>query len=145
MNAHPVPNLPTSRPPINGPTSVIANGRTNSPSAFASTSIASGTMLGTIEVNAGPKIACPTPYTTTKPISLGIVSWSASERNPTAPIAKNRIASPAIMRRRRSTRSESVPLASNRNTWGNDHAIPTAASAVGVFDSSMTCKAIATM
>ena len=49
MNAHPAPTLPTSRPPISGPTSVMANGRTNCPSEFASTSSSAGTMLGTID------------------------------------------------------------------------------------------------
>ena len=57
MNAHPAPTLPTSRPPINGPTSVMANGRTNCPSEFASTSSSAGTMLGTIDENAGPNSA----------------------------------------------------------------------------------------
>ena len=57
MNAHPAPTLPTNRPPINGPTSVMANGRTNCPREFASTSSSAGTMLGTIDENAGPNSA----------------------------------------------------------------------------------------
>lgn len=57
MNAHPVPTLPTRNPPMSGPTSVMAIGRTNCPSEFASTSRSGGTMLGTIDENAGPKRA----------------------------------------------------------------------------------------
>ena len=57
MNAHPAPTLPTRNPPITGPTSVMAIGRTNCPSELASTRRSGGTMLGTIDENAGPKTA----------------------------------------------------------------------------------------
>ena len=57
MKAQPAPTVPTRRPPITGPMSVIAIGRTNCPSEFASTSRSDGTMLGTIDENAGPKMA----------------------------------------------------------------------------------------
>ena len=68
-------------------------------------------------------------------MSNGIVSSPAMESTPTVPIASSRRMSPAIIRWRRSTRSDNTPEPSNRMICGSDHAIPTAASAVGVFDS----------
>ena len=45
---------------------------------------------------------------------------------------------------RRSKRSESTPPRSTKRTVGSVQATPTTASAVGAFDSSYTCQAIAT-
>ena len=61
MNAQPGPTPAIRTPPTSGPISVQATGRTNCPSEFACTSRSSGTIVGTIELNAGPKIACPAP------------------------------------------------------------------------------------
>jgi hypothetical protein len=60
-NAHPVPAAATMAAPMIGPTTIIANGRIVWPSEFASTRCSSGTIIGTIELNAGPKIAWPAP------------------------------------------------------------------------------------
>jgi len=57
MNAHPVPNASMTSPPTSGPIKVSATGRTNCASEFASTRRSSGTIVGTIELKAGPKIA----------------------------------------------------------------------------------------
>jgi hypothetical protein len=137
--------LATKAPPTTGPINVHATGRTNWPSEFACTSRSSGTIVGTIELNAGAKIACPAPYTTTSVIRIGSVRASTIERKPIVPIAMPRMTSPAIMRCRRSSRSESTPLASSSTTCGRLHAIPTAASADGELDRSYVCHAMAMM
>ncbi len=61
MKAQPVPATPTTTAPISGPTTIIASGRTVEPIEFACTSWSSGTIIGTIELNAGQKIAWPAP------------------------------------------------------------------------------------
>jgi hypothetical protein len=101
-------------------------------------------MVGTIELNAGPKIACPAPYTTTIAIRRAGVSRSVSARTPTVAIAMPRMTSPAIIRCRRSSRSARTPLASMSTTCGRLHARPTIASRVGESDSSYDCHATAT-
>ena len=60
------------------------------------------------------------------------------------PMASARRASPMIISRRRSKRSPSTPPTSRNSTIGSVHATPTIESAVGTFDSSYTCHAIAT-
>jgi len=73
MNAQPVP-MAISNPPISGPSTVRASGWTTCPIEFASTSCSFGTIVGTIEWNAGPKSAAPAPYGMTRSTSSGIVS-----------------------------------------------------------------------
>ena len=53
-----------------------------------------------------------------------------------APIATARMASPAIISRRRSKRSPSTPPTSRNATIGRVQATPTTDSAVGTFDRS---------
>ena len=60
-NAHPVLATATTAAPTIGPITIIASGRIVWPIEFASTSCSSGTIIGMIELNAGPKIACPAP------------------------------------------------------------------------------------
>jgi hypothetical protein len=48
-----------------------------------------------------------------------------------------------IITRRRSKRSLITPLTSRKSTWGKVQATPTTDSAVGAFESSYTCQAIA--
>jgi hypothetical protein len=79
-NAQPGPMLATKAPPTSGPISVHEMGRTNWPSEFACTNRSSGTIVGTIELNAGAKIACPAPYTTTSRIRIGSVKASTIDR-----------------------------------------------------------------
>jgi hypothetical protein len=52
-NAHPTPSAAMRAPPTSGPMSIIANGRTNLPRAFASTSDPSGTIIGTMAFKDG--------------------------------------------------------------------------------------------
>ena len=61
MNAQPVPATATTTAPIVGPITSHASGRTVDAIEFASTRCSSGTIIGMIELNAGPKIACPAP------------------------------------------------------------------------------------
>jgi hypothetical protein len=49
-----------------------------------------------------------------------------------------------IITRRRSNRSLITPLTSRKSTCGKVQATPTTESAVGAFESSYTCHAIAT-
>ncbi|MFN8232410.1 MAG: hypothetical protein U0V56_02655 [Actinomycetota bacterium] len=144
-NAQPGPMVPTSSPPTSGPITRMQAGRTNWPSAFASTSSPSGTIEGMIELKAGLNRACPTPKTTTRAISIGTVSTSRTERNPIVVIAASRMRSPAIIRWRRSSRSDSAPLASTRKTWGRAQAMPTFARVPALFSRWSTWSAIATM
>ena len=72
------------------------------------------------------------------------MSSSVIDSTPIAVMVPRRIRSPAIISRRRSNRSESAPLASINTTWGALHASPTMASALGLFEISSTCSAIAT-
>ena len=60
-NAHPVLATATTAAPTIGPITIIASGRMVWPIEFASTNCSSGTIIGMIELNAGPKMACPAP------------------------------------------------------------------------------------
>ena len=140
-----MPSPATNAPPTSGPIRVHATGRTNCPSEFAWTSSSFGTTCGTIEENAGPNSACPAPYTTTSTISEVIVSVPPIDMMPIVAIAMPRITSPAIIRSRRSSRSDRTPDTNSRTTCGRLQAIPTAASAEGEFDRSYVCQAIAMM
>ncbi len=60
-NAHPVLATATTVAPTIGPITIIASGRMVWPIEFASTNCSSGTIIGMIELNAGPKMACPAP------------------------------------------------------------------------------------
>ena len=51
----------TTAAPTIGPITIIASGRMVWPIEFASTNCSSGTIIGMIELNAGPKMACPAP------------------------------------------------------------------------------------
>ncbi len=53
MNAHPAPTVPTTIPPIAGPTTITANGRTNWSTEFACTRYSPGTIIGTIDWKEG--------------------------------------------------------------------------------------------
>ena len=64
---------------------------------------------------------------------------------PIVATAHPRITSPAIIRSRRSSRSDRTPEINSRTTCGRLQAIPTAASAEGEFDRSYVCQAIAMM
>ena len=59
--AQPGPAVPTRTPPMAGPSRVAANGRTNSPSAFAWTNSSAGTRSGTMAALAGVNNAWPHP------------------------------------------------------------------------------------
>ena len=66
------------------------------------------------------------------------------DRTARTPTATARVASAPSSTRRRSKRSLATPPTSSRTIVGTVIAMPTIASAVGVFDSAYTCQAIAT-
>ena len=135
-NAEPAPAEATRTPPTAGPTIRQPSGSTSWPSAFACTSIRSGTRSGTIAPDAGPANASPAPksVTITTTCQSSSTSDTASVARPSMATARRR--SPAAITSRLSNRSAATPPPSSSTTIGTLHATPTIDSAVGTFEIS---------
>ncbi len=105
-------------------------------SEFACGSREAGSTSGTIASKAGPKNAVPAPKTATSTSMCQSSSAPVSDRTAITPIASPRATSAASIRRRRSKRSLMTPPSRRKAIVGTVMAIPTTASAVGVFDSA---------
>jgi hypothetical protein len=135
-NAAPVPNVAITTPPSAGPANRNASGFTLKSAEFACTSRSGGTSCGTIEPNAGPANAWPSPNSAT------ITHTCQSTRSPliaSTPIpvaASARTTSATMITCRRSNLSAATPPSRMNATIEPVWIAPATPIAAGEFESS---------
>jgi hypothetical protein len=131
-------------PPSAGPANRCASVLTEKSAEFAWTSRSGGTSCGTIEPNAGPAKAWPTPNTAAIAHTCQRARSPLIASTPIPVAASARTRSETMITRRRSKRSDATPPKRTKATIEPVCSAPATPIAAGESESSYTCQGSAT-